>query len=83
MPEDSRHFMKCQAGTMAVAEIRLKLSQCSNCLGLAWNAQATTDTFCNHYGRYAGFRIFCISIETTAYLRLQHLPPAAWGGGED
>ena len=27
-------------------------------VGIRWNAQATTDTFCNNYGRCASSRIF-------------------------
>ena len=65
-------------GDQAVIEIWPKLSKYNHCLGITWNAQATTDTFCNDYGRCTSFRIFCVSITTTAYLLVQHLPAAAW-----
>ena len=51
-------------GDQAVAEIRPKSSECTHCLGITWNAQATTGTFCNDYGRCASPRIFCVSIAT-------------------
>ena len=57
LPENSRHFMKWQARTI-VAEIRPKFSECTNCLGITWNAQATTSTFYNDYGRCSSSRIF-------------------------
>ena len=67
-------------GDQAVTEIWPKLSQYTDCQGITWNAQATTGTFCNDYGRCSSSRIFCLSIETTAYLFVQHLPAVAWEG---
>ena len=64
----------------AVAEICPKLSECTHCLGVTWNAQATIDTFCGDYGRYASSRILCVSTAATAYLRVQLLLAAAREG---
>ena len=48
----------------AVAEIWPKLSKCTHCLGITWNAQATTDTSCNDNGRCASSLLIASSYLT-------------------
>ena len=56
MPENSRHDRS--VGDQGVAEIRPILSQYTHCLGIKWNAQATTGTFCDDNCKSASSRIF-------------------------
>ena len=45
-------------GDQAVAEISPKLSEYTHCLGITWNAQANTGTFCNESDRRVSSHIF-------------------------